>query len=119
MFLEREDERKAKNGVAMHKAAMLTTGRLNHDLLDHMRDNMPEGSIIQADVESGQYVGSVLWSNQHTMVQSLGRGNVTIHRLDQGADKQFATGDLLTVRYRDGAQLIQKKDRDRERGPSL
>ena len=116
-YFDDDDKRKTVNGLAMHTAAMQPDGSLDKDLLNYLGSHSPE-RVRALDTDAGLYIGPIAWANQRLAVQSLGKGDIAIHKINDLAIKPKAK-DMATIAYHDGLSSLKINPPERDRGPSL
>ena len=116
-YYEDEDRRKTANGLLMHRVAMQPGASMAKDLLAYLQENPPQQKIKEIDPEQGQYIGSILWADGAYAVQSLGRGDITIHDV-RAWPTTPAVNDVVTVSFDAGIPTIEIETPEQDRGMS-
>ena len=115
-YFDDEDRRKTNNGLLMHKTAMQSDGLFANDLLHYFQCSPPQQKIKEIDLDRSEFSGKILWVGEKHAVQSLGRGDVAIHNVENWLSKP-RPDNLCIVRYRDGTATL--KTPEHVRGSSV
>lgn len=103
-----EDKKRVRKGIESHRAAFLSDGTLDAQLLEYLRSDDVD-DVVRVDNETGCYSGIILWIGKDRAVQDIRDGKVAVHvTLAWGQGLQL--GQSYSIEYEDDQVNVSQTD---------
>lgn len=101
-----DDQRRVRNGIESHRAAMRPDGMLVKNLLSFLRSDAIK-HVARLSTEDDSYSGEIIWLDEGRAVQMIDFGKVVVHRT-QLWNETLKIGQAYLIGYEDGLVNISK-----------
>lgn len=94
------DQRRVRNGIESHRAAMRPDGTLAKNLLSFLRSEAIE-QVAHLSHDDATYAGEIIWLGEGRAVQMIDAGKVVVHGTAL-RNETLKIGTMYLIRYEEG-----------------